>query len=90
MSEKIYAGSGKVINGKYGAFDALNLDVDTLLEHAYKGKNGRRYINVNISDRREADKFGNTKNVVVNKPPQATEVKSNQHSPDRETADLPF
>jgi len=82
--EKIYCGNGKVINGKYGAFDALNLDVDKLLEHSYKAKNGKRYININVSDRREADNYGNTKKIVINKPPaQKPIVSQNQHSPDR-------
>lgn len=87
--EKVYCGNGKTISGTYGSFDSLNLDVDTLLEHSYKSKNGKRYVNIVVSDRREADKFGNTKKIVISQPPdKKPEVTTSQHSPDRD--DLPF
>lgn len=94
--EKVYCGNGKTILGTYGSFDALNLDVDCLLEHSYKGKNGKRYVNIMVSDRREADKFGNNKKIVISKPPEKKpEVTSNKYAPDRFTEqlnedDLPF
>lgn len=88
---KIYCGSGKIINGQYGDFLSLNLEVDTINDYCITAKNGKRYISLTISDRKAPDNYGNTKNVIVNTPPdKKPEVKSNQHSPDRETADLPF
>lgn len=93
MSEKIYCGNGKVIKGEWGTFDALNLDVDVLLEHSVRAKNGKRYVNVVVSDRRAADNYGNTKNIVISKPPEKkTEVTSSRQSPDRDLVqdDMPF
>lgn len=94
--EKVYCGNGKTISGTYGNFDALNLDVDTLLEHSYKAKNGKRYVNIMVSDRQKPDNYGNTKKITISKPPERKpEVTANKHSPDRfqqdfDNADLPF
>lgn len=83
-NDKIYCGNGKIINGQYGQFIAVNLEVDKLLQHCVTAQNGKRYINLNISDRKNPDSYGNTKKVVVNKPPtQKTQVTQTQHSPDR-------
>ena len=90
---KIYCGNGKTIKGEFGLFDALNLDVDTLLEHSYKAKNGKKYVNIVVSDRRAADNYGNTKKITISTPPdKKPETTSKQHSPDREvvSSDLPF
>lgn len=89
--EKIYCGAGKTVQGTFGSFDSLNLDVDLLLQHATKAKNGKRYINILVSDRREADRFGNTKKITISQPPEKkAEVTTSQYAPDRDTEDLPF
>ena len=94
--DKVYCGNGKTISGTYGSFDALNLDVDTLLEHSYKAKNGKRYVNIMVSDRQNPDNYGNTKKITISKPPEKKpEVTANKHAPDRfqeelDHSDLPF
>lgn len=81
---KIYCGNGKTINGQYGNFDALNLDIEVLIKHAYTAKNGKRYCNIIVSDKREADKYGNNKNLVISIPPdKKPEVTAQEHAPAR-------
>ena len=90
--EKIFCGAGKTIEGSYGSFDALNLEVDVLLENAYTAKNGKKYVNVLVSDRRSPDNYGNTKKIVISKRVEDKKVTSSDHAPDRfqENDDLPF
>jgi len=91
--EKIFCGAGKTIEGTYGSFDALNLEVDVLLENSYTAKNGKKYVNVLVSDRRSPDNFGNTKKIVISKKAEEKKVTSQNHSTDRfqeDTDDLPF
>ncbi len=87
---KIYCGAGKTIEGSYGSFDALNLEVDVLLENAYTAKNGKKYINVLVSDRKSPDNFGNTKKIVISQKSEEKKVTAKEHAPDREVSDLPF
>ncbi len=90
--EKIFCGAGKTIEGSYGSFDALNLEVDVLLENAYTAKNGKKYVNVLVSDRRSPDNYGNTKKIVISKRVEDKKVTSSDHAPDRfqDNDDLPF
>lgn len=91
MNEIIYAGSGKTINGRYGDFDSITIDVDLCMKHSYKGKDGKNKVTLNIGDKKEPDQFGNNKKVTVNqyKPQEVKEVSKADHSPDRDD-DLPF
>lgn len=86
--DKIFCGAGKTIEGTYGSFDALNLEVDVLVENAYTAKNGKKYINVLVSDRRAPDNFGNTKKIVISKRAEEKKVTSQNHSPDRFTEEI--
>lgn len=64
--EKIYVGNGKVINGKFGQFTKANFsrkNLETMLE--YMDKNQTNYININLENRKEPDKYGNTLSCVI-------------------------
>jgi len=63
---KIYCGKGKEINGKYGAFYKINICIDDIpVEHMFKAKSGKRYVNLLVSEMRQPDDKGNTHTVLV-------------------------
>ena len=79
--EKIYCGSGK----KSQQYDIINLNIcvsDIPKEHIQDGGNGKKYVRLNVSAKREADKYGNTHSISVDtwKPQKKTEntVQTNQ------------
>ena len=62
--EKIYCGSGKTVTGQYGEFEKVSICLDDIPnEHISLANNGKRYVNINISKKRETDQYG--KNLVV-------------------------
>jgi hypothetical protein len=64
MSEKIYCGRGKRF-GKYGTV-SINICVDDIpKEHITKASNGKRYVRLNVDEKKEADPYGNTHTVSV-------------------------
>lgn len=81
--EKKYVGNGKAIEGKYGTFYNLSLNINDLnkIEPNEKG-----YIKISMSQLKEPDKFGNTHTVYENdyKPVQKI------NEAEDELTDLPF
>jgi hypothetical protein len=65
MSEKIYIGRGKKV-GQYGTI-AVSICIDDIPEeHITKALvNGKRYLNLNISEKRDVDQYGFTHSVAV-------------------------
>jgi hypothetical protein len=65
MSEKIYCGRGKKV-GQYGTI-AVSICIDDIPEeHITKALvNGKRYLNLNISEKRDVDQYGFTHSVAV-------------------------
>lgn len=64
--EKIYCGSGKTRSGQYGAFESLSLCLDDIpAEHITTASNGKRYVNITVSRKKEVDKFGKDLSVTV-------------------------
>lgn len=64
MSEKIYIGRGKKV-GQYGTI-AVSICIDDIpKEHITKAGNGKRYLNLNIAEKREPDQYGYTHSVAV-------------------------
>ena len=63
---KIYCGKGKVISTKNGSFEKINICIDEIpVEHMFKAKNGKRYVNLLVSEMRQPDDKGNTHTVSV-------------------------
>ncbi len=63
--EKIYCGSGKLIDTKYGKVMTVSFspkDLETLASN----KNQKWYVNLNISERKEQWKYGETHTVTIN------------------------
>ena len=66
MSDKIFVGSGKVF-GKYGQIGVNICLSDLPEEHIFTSdKNNKKYIKLNISQKRQPDNYGNTHSVEVN------------------------
>ena len=64
MSNKIFCGRGK----RFGQYNAISLSIcldDLPSEYITTGKNGKRYIKLNVNEKREADEWGNTHSVEV-------------------------
>lgn len=89
--EKIYCGSGKTRSGQYGEFYGISVCIDDLPEeHITTAKNGKKYINLIVNKKKEADQYGKDLSVTVDtwKPDKA-------HTPKKEYAEtdsdeLPF
>ena len=62
MSEKIYCGNGK--KGQYSVKMNICLD-DVPAEWIKTGKNGKRYIRLELNERKNIDQYGNTHGVSV-------------------------
>ncbi len=90
MSEKLYCGKGKVIEGKYGKFMKLNLCLSEIPEeHQQQARNGKTYANLNVSKMKQPDDRGNTHTVTVDtwKPEQKPAPEPEQQD---FTDDIPF
>jgi hypothetical protein len=63
--EKIYVGSGKQVTGTYGTFRSVSLCLsDIPAEHINEYK-GKKYIKLNINDKKEADAYGKDVSISV-------------------------
>jgi hypothetical protein len=64
--EKIYCGSGKTKSGQYGEFYAISICLDDLPnEHITTAANGKEYINITVSKKKETDQYGKDLAVTV-------------------------
>lgn len=67
--EKIYCGSAKTINTKYGEIVSASLNFDVLeqavIDYGFKKKNGEQIVKIKIQERKSPDNFGNTHVVIV-------------------------
>jgi len=64
MSNKIYVGGGKVVNGNFGLFHRISFnkkDLETMLNNL----NSKGYINLNMNERREPSQYGQTHSLVI-------------------------
>jgi len=69
MSEKketIYAGNGKKVQSQYGEFRAVTINLSDLpKEHIFE-YNGKKYIKLNVNDKKDVDQYGKDVSVSVN------------------------
>lgn len=77
-NEKIYVGSGKK---KFDNLRSVSVCLSDLQDHIFE-YNGKKYIKLNVSDKKEADQYGKDVAVSIDtwQPEQKPEVES----------DLPF
>ena len=72
--EVIYAGSGKTVSGQYGEFFKVTICLSDLpKEHLFE-YNGKKYVKLDISKKKETDQYG--KNVKVQVDTWKPEVKT--------------
>lgn len=90
--EKIYCGSGKTRSGQFGEFYGISICLSDLpTEHITTAKNGKKYINLTVNKKKQADQYGKDLSVTVDtfKPEPKT-----AHTPKQEYANddqgLPF
>jgi hypothetical protein len=95
--EKIYCGSGKTRSGQFGDFQAVSICLDDIpSEHITSHENGKRYVNLTVSKKKEVDKYGKDLSVVVDtwKPEKSqtghTPKAQVSHTAKAESEDLPF
>ena len=67
-----YIGNGKLIMGKYGDFLDCSICLSDLDRNAdiVTAKNGKKYINFLVSERKEKGKFGDTHSIKLKSKPQ--------------------
>jgi nicotinate-nucleotide pyrophosphorylase len=91
MSEVIYFNGLRGKQGNYGI--KLSGKADEIIEEIRKHQNSKGYINLEVKQRKEADKYGNTHYVVVDtfEPKARTESAPEPAQPkEQATDDLPF
>ena len=70
MEEKpktIYCGSGSTKEGQFGPFESISICLDDIpIEHITNHKNGKRYVNITVSKKKEVDQYGKDLSVSVN------------------------
>lgn len=86
--ETIFCGGGKKITTQYGDFRAVTLNLSDLpSEHIFE-YNGKKYVKLNVNDKKEADQYGKDVSVSVNTwKPEAQKAESNAS---QAANDLPF
>ena len=88
--ETIYCGGGKQVKGEYGTFRAIAINLTDLpKEHIFE-YDGKKYIKLSISDKKEADQFGKDVSVSVNTWKPAEEKKTDSAPAQSPPDDLPF
>jgi hypothetical protein len=78
----IYCGSGKTRSGQYGDFQGVSICLDDIPnEHISTAANGKRYVNLTVSKKKEVDKYGKDLSVSVDtwKPDPNRDFNSNAH-----------
>jgi len=65
MSENIYIGQAKEIKDYYFLIGSICLD-SIPTDEIINAKNGKRYVNIKISKRRQPDQFGFTHSISIN------------------------
>tara|TARA_R100000951_G_scaffold43080_1_gene36238 strand:- start:4980 stop:5252 length:273 start_codon:yes stop_codon:yes gene_type:complete len=84
--EVIYAGSGKKVTTQYGDFRAVTVNLSDLpSEHIFE-YNGKKYIKLNVNDKKEADQYGKDVSVSVN----TWKPEAQKEEQVAESSDLPF
>jgi hypothetical protein len=89
-NKTIYVGSGKTQSGKYGEFFKVSICLSGLpKEFITEAKNGKKYINLTINRKKEADQYGKDLSVQVDtwKPEPKKELVNSQLD---ENGELPF
>lgn len=63
--EKIYVGSGKQVTGNYGTFRSISICLSDLPAEFINEYKGKKYIKLNINDKKEADAYGKDVSITV-------------------------
>ncbi|QDP53321.1 MAG: hypothetical protein Tp166DCM644871_24 [Prokaryotic dsDNA virus sp.] len=88
MSETIYLGSGKSVQGQYGEFFNVTLNLDKIGNHPQVVENykGNKFVRLRISKKDQKDQYGKDVVVVWNDPSKMEKKTETQSS----NTGLPF
>jgi hypothetical protein len=92
-NQTIYCGSGKTKQGKFGEFFSISICLSDLpKEHITEAKNGKKYVNLNVNRKKEADQYGKDLSVQVDtwKPEPKPAYTPKQEYAKDESDTLPF
>ena len=64
-SEKIYAGSGRKIDGQYGTFRKISVCLNDIPKEFINDYKGKKYVSLLVNDRKEPDQFGKDLSVTI-------------------------
>ena len=88
MSDKKYCGSGKEF-GKYGDIN-VTINLSDITKDMITEYEGKKYLRVVVSKKREKDKFGKTHSVCLNEwKPEEKSSPDNSNS-EEDSSGLPF
>jgi len=65
MEEKIYVGKGRKKTTQYGELITINLSLDNIPDEFVRTFNGKRYVNLVVTEMKNPDPKGNTLTVKV-------------------------
>ncbi len=88
MTEKKYCGSGKEI-GKYGDIN-VTINLSEITKEMITEYEGKKYLRVVVSKKKEKDKFGKTHSVYLNEWKPEEKKPEAQVDTDEIGTDLPF
>lgn len=96
MSDKIYLNGIfiKEVENKFGKQIRVSINVNQFVEELRKHANLKGYVNIDINQRKEADKFGNTHYAKLNtyepKSEQPKEEPKQEYKQSQNNDGLPF
>ena len=64
-NEKIYVGKGRKKTTQYGELITINLSLDNIPDQFVRKVNGKRYVNLTVTEMKNPDPHGNTLTVKV-------------------------
>lgn len=83
--QKIYVGSGKIVDSQYGPFRVVTLDCDELDKHKYVCPYTKKNrVNIIINDKKQTDQFGKNVSAIIN------DYKPEKKELENKGNDLPF
>ena len=92
MTDTIYLGTGKTVDGKFGTFYNVTISLNKIKDNpqVVEEFKGNKYIRLRISQKKEADKFGKNVSVVWNDGKPKQEQQEEKRSASEVQDGLPF
>ena len=91
MSDTVYLGSGKTVDGKFGEFFNVTLNLDKIKENpqVVEEYKNTKFIRLRISKKDQPDQYGKNLNIVWNDPSKI-QKKNEGETQSQQDSGLPF